>query len=315
MKRSCPTIQELLAFDAVARHQSVTRAAEVLCVSVSAVSKQVAALEVFVGRPLLVKNGRGVQLTAIGRSYWESVARGLRVIEKATAEIRDAGAGSSRLVLSCVPTLLTTWLIPRLADFWQRYPGVDFAFRPHLVQNEAFPSDIDAAICLGPGAWPEVRCDYIAGREFVCICADSLWCERRPRESPADLLAYPLLHHDCAPSAWSAWAECYGVDSARAQCGPRFAQYSAVIEAARNGLGIGLVPRILVGEHLQQGSLTGFFGFRCEDMGHFLCYPHRIEPHPCLSAFRSWLLEQGNDASSPPVARQQDDAEWLAAVV
>ena len=69
MKRACPTMHELLAFDAVARHASLTRAAGALCVSVSAVSKQLTSLEDFVGQPLLQKLGRGVQLTPQGQIY------------------------------------------------------------------------------------------------------------------------------------------------------------------------------------------------------------------------------------------------------
>ncbi len=98
MKRDCPTIQELLAFDAVARHQSITLASGALCITASAVSKQVAGLEAFLGRQLLQKNGRGVELTPQGRVYWQKISGGLRAIEAATFEVRsgDAGRACSR---------------------------------------------------------------------------------------------------------------------------------------------------------------------------------------------------------------------------
>ncbi len=89
MKRDCPTIQELLAFDAVARHESITLAAGALCITVSAVSKQIAGLESFIGRPLLQKNGRSVQLTPQGRVYWQKIAGGL--LHRPQAVVRRLG--------------------------------------------------------------------------------------------------------------------------------------------------------------------------------------------------------------------------------
>ena len=154
VKRTCPTILELLALDAVAHHGSITLAAEVLCLSVSGVSKQLSGLEKFVGKPLLKKNGRGVQLTSTGREYWLKISSSLRKIESATYEARSEGSGTGVLTLASVPTFLTKWLIPRLSDFRRHYPDVTFSFRQHLGSNEAFPSDIDAAIRYGAGDWP-----------------------------------------------------------------------------------------------------------------------------------------------------------------
>jgi len=124
MKRDCPTIQELLAFDAVARYESVSKAAEVLCLTVSAVSKQLAGLELFMGQRLLEKRGRGVQLTPLGQLYWQKIATSLRMIEAATFEVRSNAADSGVLSLACVPTFLTKWLIPRLPDFRRAHPSI-----------------------------------------------------------------------------------------------------------------------------------------------------------------------------------------------
>ena len=289
-------MQDLLAFDAVVRYQSVTRAAENLCVSVSAVSKRIAALEAFLKRPLLDKSGRGVQLNATGRAYWVKVSGALRMIEAATCAVQEAGAASGTLVVSSVPTFLTSWLIPRLADFRRHHPTVSFAFRQHIDLLDSFPSDVDAAICLGRGDRAGIRSDYVAGREFLCICAPTLAAAGPPIETRSDLLAYPLLHLDGAPCDWSAWAVRYGLDVGKAQQGPRFAQYSAVIEAACSGLGVGLVPRMLAARHLQQGLLQGLFEFSDADQGHHLCFRDERLAFPAFSAFRSWLLAQGSGA-------------------
>jgi LysR family glycine cleavage system transcriptional activator len=174
MKRDCPTIQELLAFDAVARHESITLAAGALCITVSAVSKQIAGLEAFLGRELLQKNGRGVQLTPQGRVYWQKISGGLRAIETATFEARSGDAGAGLLTLASVPTFLTKWLIPRLPAFSQKSRHVMLSFSRHLEPSDGIPAGVDAAIRYGPDGWPGVVSEYIAGREFVLIVARAL---------------------------------------------------------------------------------------------------------------------------------------------
>ena len=290
MKRACPTILELLAFDAVALHGSITQAAGALCLSVSAVSKQLAGLENFIGKPLLKKNGRGVLLTSTGREYWLKISPSLRKIESATYQARADGSGVGVLTLASAPTFLTKWLIPRLSDFRRHYPDVTFSFRQHLGLNETQPSDVDAAIRYGAGKWPDVTADYIAGCEFVCIYAPELVKNDRRIASPGELVAHPLLHHEEALQAWRQWAAHHSFDETRILSGPRFAEYSAVIQAVLSGLGVGLVPRILVEEELLQGRVIPFGESISVDQGHYFCFAADKLERPVFAAFRTWLL-------------------------
>lgn len=298
MKRICPTVQELLAFDAVARCESVTQAASELCMSVSGVSKQVSGLEDFVGRPLLKKLGRGVQLTAVGREYWKKISPGLRMIESATTEARGNECTSGLLVLASVPTFLSKWLIPRLPDFRRFRPDVTFVFKQHIDLDSDFPADVDAVISHGLGYWPDVKADYIAGKEFVCIYSPELLKKRRGINYPKDLLTYTLLHLENSPLAWRKWGYDYGISEEETRDGPRFTQYSAVIQAALSGLGIGLVPRILVNNELQDGRLLSFWSFSYEDQGHYLYVRTDKPERPVLTTFLSWLREQKENESS-----------------
>lgn len=298
MKRDCPTIQELLAFDAVARHESITQAAGALCITVSAVSKQIAGLEAFLGgRELVQRNGRGVQLTPQGRVYWQKIAGGLRAIETATFEARSGNAGAGLLTLASVPTFLTKWLIPRLPAFSQKSRQVTLSFSRHLEPTDGIPPGVDAAIRYGTDGWPGVVSEYIAGREFVLIAARALVEDRHRIAQPADLRGHTLLHHEGAPSAWRQWAAQHDVAENHILSGPRFAQYASLIQAAVNGLGIGLVPRILVQAELAEGTLVIPCGSPVMvDQGHYLCYrPDRLTM-PGFEAFRTWILEQGAES-------------------
>lgn len=292
VKRACPTIQELLAFDAVARHHSLTRAATSLCVSVSAVSKQLASLEDFVGRSLLQKQGRGVQLTPLGREYLTKVSPSLRTIETATFELRAGTSGSGVIALASAPTFLTKWLIPRLADFRRLHPGVTFSFSQHLGPTEAHSPDIDAAIRFGSGQWPGVHSDYIAGREFVCVYSRALLTAGQQRLDLEDLLAHTLLHHEETLLGWSNWASHHRAEEARFLSGPRFAQYTAIIQGVLSGLGVGLVPRVLVEDELASGALILFGEEVVMEQGHYLCFSSNRLERPIFAAFRSWVLAQ-----------------------
>lgn len=295
MKRNCPTIQELLAFDAVARHESITLAAGALCITVSAVSKQIAGLEAFLGgRQLLQRNGRGVQLTPQGRVYWQKISGGLRAIETATFEVRSGDAGAGLLTIASVPTFLTKWLIPRLPDFSKKSRQVTLSFSRHLEPTDGIPPGVDAAIRYGIDAWPGVVSEYIAGREFVLIAARSLLSDLHRIARPMDLIGHTLLHHEGAPTAWRQWASQHSVAEVHTLSGPRFVQYSSLIQAILSGLGIGLVPRILVQGELAEGTLVIPCGDPVMvDQGHYFCYrPDRLTM-PGFKVFREWLLEQG----------------------
>lgn len=295
MKRLCPTIHELLAFDVVARNESLTQAASTLCVTVSAVSKQISSLEDFVGRQLLQKNGRGVCLTGHGRVYWQKVSGSLRALEAATFEMQSGDASAGVLTLASVPTFLTKWLIPRLPNFRKISPCVTLSFSQHLGPHEEMPWGVDAAIRYGSGEWPGVVSEYIAGKEFVLIASPNLTTAGRVGH-PADISQNTLLHHEGAPNAWQQWATSHGVVESAVRAGPRFAQYSAVIQAAVSGLGVALVPLILVAEELANGSLLVPCGETIiVAQGHYFCFrPDRSEM-PALAEFRRWILSQGRE--------------------
>lgn len=294
MKRDCPTIQELLALDAVARHSSLTQAAAALCVTTSAVSKQIASLESFLGVALLQKAGRGVQLTPVGRTYWLKTTASLRALETATYEVRAGADGNATLMLSCVPTFFTRWLIPRLPQFRQAHPRVTLSFSRHLAPLENLPAHVDAAIRYNPAEYPGVVNEYIAGREFAVIASAALMQGGHRIREPADVLSHTLLHHEEAQGAWSQWAVAHGISDQLLIAGPRFAQYSALIQAVRCGLGIAFVPHLLVEDELADASLVNpFGGVTAVEHGHYLCYrPDRMH-FPAFVLLREWLLREG----------------------
>lgn len=115
MRRLCPTISELNAFHAAAKHLSFTRAARELCVTQGAISRHVGALEGYLGSALFVRRSPGVELTEAGLTYLKATVSAVSQLETATAQLMSQRGSGGALDLSVAPTFATQWLFPRLS--------------------------------------------------------------------------------------------------------------------------------------------------------------------------------------------------------
>ena len=131
MRRVCPSVQELKAFEATARHMSVTRAATELCVTQGAVSRQILNLENWLGIALFERVKQRLVLTQAGQTYLAQIRPSLLALETATIELRASAGASGVLNLACVPTFGAKWLIPRLPDFKRLHPDISVSFVPY----------------------------------------------------------------------------------------------------------------------------------------------------------------------------------------
>ncbi|PAK11345.1 LysR substrate-binding domain-containing protein [Burkholderia ubonensis] len=294
MKHLYPNVAELHAFTSSAKYLNFSYAARELGLTPSAVSRQIANLEALFGVKLFVREGRNLALTRAGQVYHARVVGPLREIGNASIELLSARENSDLLTIASVPTFTTKWLVPRLARFLANAPSVTLSFRRHLAHGDMFPFGLDAAIRYGDGAWEGVRSDYLDGRTFAPVCTRE-FADRHALRAPADAAAAPRLVHEQAEIAWSAWAERHRATQMNALAGPRFEQYSVLIQAAQAGLGIALVPRFLILDNLAAGTLVEPFDapVDVDAQGHYLCYaPERLETSEALRRFREWMLDE-----------------------
>ncbi|MFZ3219297.1 MAG: LysR family transcriptional regulator, partial [Rhodoferax sp.] len=124
MRRKIPSLQALACFDSAARHQSYTRAAQELALTQSAISRQIAALEAYLGVPLFRRTRHGVALTEAGSQYARQIAPRLQALERDTLDAMSGQGAGGSITLAAVPTLAARWLIPRLGDFNRAHPDV-----------------------------------------------------------------------------------------------------------------------------------------------------------------------------------------------
>ncbi|SFD89896.1 LysR substrate-binding domain-containing protein [Paracidovorax konjaci] len=298
LRRLNPPLHLLRAFCTVVRFGGVSRAADALDVTQSAVSKQVQELERWVGVPLFERNRQRLALTPAGERYEQAVRTLLARLEAATLELVTSTHHGGSLRVSALPTFAAQWLVPRLPAFRQRHPRITL----HLSQafiNELPGPELDCAIVFGDGHWPGMHAHYIAGNDVALIApppgADGPDGPPPALQRPADVAGHALLRHISAPDAWERWAERHGVAGLDPLGGPQLEQFESIIRGVSVGLGVGLVPRCLVRDEIAAGTVAEPLprGGYTSRLGYWLCHAgDRAQPE-ALVHFRAWLLEQG----------------------
>jgi LysR family glycine cleavage system transcriptional activator len=292
-KRSQLPLTALRAFEAFARLGKMSLAADELCVTHGAVSRQVRSLEALCGVKLTQGPRNALKLTDAG----ERMARSLgRTFDELEASFREVKAAADReLHVSCVGTLAMKWLIPRLSGFHARHPDLSIrvteAYGPVDFTREPF----DAAIRLtesvtGEGLTAIPFLDNFHGP----VVAPEL------ARGGLDLARTPRLHTRPHRQAWSEWSQHAGVPVPEAPENREYEHLFYMLEAAVAGLGVGLSPWIYVANDIAAGRLAAPFGFTPTPAKFHLVLPGQ-PPKRGLKAFREWLIEEAATAPAPPV--------------
>lgn len=299
MRRKIPSTAALSAFESAARHQSFTKAADELAVTQSAICRQIAALEDFLGLKLFRRTRRGVALTEAGTSYAKKVTSRLDEVERDTLELMAKGGHGGTLELGVVPTFATKWLLPRLPSFAKEHPGITVNLiartRPFLFDDTPF----DAAIHAGESRWPGTEGVFLMHENLVAVCNPKL-IGPRTTLTRSDWNRYPLLQQSTRPYAWRDWFTSRGMQVDGDMTGPRLELFSMLSEAAIHGLGIALIPRFLVEDELDRGLLVQVARHEyLSNRSYYLIYPEQKSENPALSAFRAWLEAQARAYREP----------------
>lgn len=222
MRRRIPSLEALVAFEAAARHQSFTRAAVALSLTQSAVCKQIAALEDYLGLALFHRVKKRISLTEAGELYARQIGEDLDRLERHTGALMTHRGEGNVLELASVPTFATRWLIPRLGAFKARHPGITLNLttrsQPFIFTDTGF----DAAIHFGSPEWPGASTSALFGEEMIPVCSPQL-LPPAGCASAADLARLPLLHHSGRHDAWPRWFEHAGVRDVEVSAGARAA--------------------------------------------------------------------------------------------
>ncbi|GGC60970.1 LysR substrate-binding domain-containing protein [Undibacterium terreum] len=312
MRKKIPSLNALTIFEAAARQQSFTRAAEELALTQGAVCRQIAGLEEYLCLPLFARVKKRVILTPAGRQYAERIRVHIARIERDTLELMAQQDGGGVLELAVVPTFATQWLIPRMAEFNQERP--DITVNLH-TKTDAFlfsETSFHAAIHSGNVAWPGTSGDFLISEgDTMPVCSPAL-LERfakqvrkqaqkqasgKPRPAREigmpEIAALPLLHLTTRLNDWRTWFELHEYrNDVSAVKGARYELFTMLVSAAVAGLGVALIPRFMVQAELDAGTLViPLERSLSGTTGYYLAYPEEHASFAPLTAFRQWLLE------------------------
>jgi LysR family transcriptional regulator, glycine cleavage system transcriptional activator len=307
--RKLPPLNAVRAFEAAARHVSFTKAAEELFVTHGAVSRQVAVLEDWFGRPLFRRNASQLALTEAGRSFHAEVTAALDRIAVAAMHIVEQAAPTA-LRVSAPPTFTMRWLLARLSRFQRRRPEVELRMSTSITPIDFKDNPYDLAIRGSDQPPPHCASVRFMTETIVPVCHPDL-TERGALSTPDQLAQQTLLSYATEPYPWAQWLETVGVPQLKPKGTLRFEQMFFGLQAACEGLGVVLVPLFLVVDDIIAGRLCAPFGaLGAKHRNYYACFAESSDAHALIHNLCEWLQEEGRDTESALLEWSREQANW-----
>jgi LysR family transcriptional regulator, glycine cleavage system transcriptional activator len=291
MRRLIPSIGSLIAFEAVARHLSFSKAADDLALTQSAVSRQIGALEQMLGTELFERRPHRLVLTETGASYLSDVIDALERLSASTVRVMSNRKGGGVVHVVSTPTFATLWLLPRLPSFYKQHPGIQIMLRTRSTPFNLLEGNVDIAINMSVVNWPGTIADPLVTTPAIAVCSAE-FKKRYRLTAPQDLVAAPLIQHYSIPAAWSEWLAEMGVAHPAPLVGQQFDQFVLATQAAVAGLGIAVMPRLFVESELRAGALIEPFAEASQRTFTYMMFRPENRRQPALQIFKDWLLEE-----------------------
>ncbi|MBR7887707.1 LysR family transcriptional regulator [Marinomonas sp. A79] len=305
MRRYIPSSTALKCFEASVRHLSFTKAAEELHLTQSAVSRQIRNLEEFLSRDLFIRLNKRLVLTGTGAAYYKEVVPLLDGMENACLKMLHREDEKTTLTISALPTLASYWLMPRLAQFQLEHPQFQIKVRSLDDAAKIDPESIDIILHYGGDHWPRAMSHQLMREKVLAVCSPALLERIAAVEYPdqvqplswsvQDVTLFPFLHLSSRINAWPDWMVAQGLESG-SFAGASFAHFHMLLEAAKNSMGIAIMPTMLAEKTLQTGELVAPFGEPVETPHEYLLsYPVDKADLEQVVIFRDWLLGKSSD--------------------
>ena len=298
--RKLPPMSSLRPFEAAARHENFTLAAEELFVTQAAVSKQIRLLEEHLGVALFIRNGRNLELTAAGRDLHHAVAKGLDQIAGGSVRLRRE-TRRNRVTIAMRLPFANQFLSSRLRGLFNAFPDVEFNFQATEGNPAHLMDYVDLAVVLGNEPQPYITADHLITEEIMPVCSPG-YLRRHPELRAAqDLPSCDLLHLDAGHWRDLAWSQTdwpvvlsqFGVPIEGELAGPSFNSFEMLINAAIADMGVAIGWHYLVDSWVQDGRLI----FPVEDRykigrRHYLLSREAQAQRPLFQTLRAWFLDE-----------------------
>ena len=287
--RPLPPLNAVRAFEVAARHLSFSRAADELGVTPGAVSKQVLALEDFIGARLFERLPDGLAPTLEGRELAESLTPAFDLMAGAFQRFSRRPPRSNVFRLSTVASLASQFIVPRLDAFEAELPEIELEIPTSDRLADLANEEIDLSIRFGAGAWDGLVSRELVPGRLTPVCAPDL-LERDGDDDVASILAGTRLIQVFPTNEWLAWANATG--AALPDAAPGFMvmeHFLVAMQAAMAGQGVALLPEIIVRDQIAKGGLARFSSPIDWGQTFYLTHLPNADRRPMLRDVMDWL--------------------------
>lgn len=290
MVQRLPPLRAIEAFVLVAETLSFTKAAQELNITKSAVSRRVQSLEDDLGVKLLRRASKALELTADGVGYFKITGPAFDALRTAGAQI-DRPRRNNTLRVALPQSFASSWLIPRMAGFYEKYPDTDLQLDSLGYFNMLESDDVDVLLKVAKEPPPALHSEKLMRVVQFPVCSPQLM-----GAGPAaldDIAAHTLLHLNTMPSAWQEWLQLAGRPDLLNARALHFDTMSLAMDAAANGLGLAMGAEVVCQRDLGRGRLVAPFPQRLEDLRamYFVCRKRDVS-NRMVRRFRTWLFAQ-----------------------
>jgi LysR family glycine cleavage system transcriptional activator len=317
MARSLPSSTALIAFEAAARHCSFKKAAQELNITPSAISHQIKSLEDYLGVCLFRRTGKRLSLTGVAETFLDDVTLAFNILETASIRVKKEREGAI-LVINLFPALVSTWLLPKLKLFKEKYSDQDIRIVSSLNVIAFTGSEIDIAIRYAEEPPTDAYSSLLFEEEIFPVCSPKYLEQYGPFDSIDDLQNSTLIYCAYHPTEWNRWLDGLKQDKVSTDCELESNKFdnettlgiftppkspirmdmdnrAQVIEAARNGLGFAMSRTPYADYYMASGELVAPFSFRIKTgMNYQLSWPERKAKLRHVRQFVDWFLANVN---------------------
>jgi LysR family glycine cleavage system transcriptional activator len=287
--RRLPNLAALRAFEAAARHENFSRAAEEIHVTHGAISHQVRALEEELGVPLFARYGKRIAITQEGERFAATLRKALTDIAAAAVALKD-NAKQKRLTITSLPSFAARWLSPRLGRFIEQHPELEVMLQSSNHLTDFARESVDIGIRFGMGNYPGLAVEKVMDDYYYPVASPRFNGGKLPR-TPQDLAHSTLLR--CEGEPWTPWFHAAGLQLPEPTGGLVFQDSSMLVRVAVEGHGIALARHAIVITELKSGELVRLFDIAvaCPNSYYLVCPPSALQK-PQVRAFRDWLFDE-----------------------
>lgn len=298
LKDRLPPVNSLIVFEAVARHESFTKAARELLVSQAAVSRQIQVAEDALRVKLFDRQHRKISLTPQGSALYKSVSMGFEHMARSCDEFR-MDTDTVDITISSSVTFASYWLMSRIAKFRAEFPDYNVRLMASAKASELGNASVDFVVRYGKGAWPNVDADLMFGNDIFPVCSPAYFEEHGPFNEIPDFGKATLLklsQFDRNWIRWREWFNAFGFEQPPDCKELRYDNYLLLIHATVRGEGMALCGRRFAEDMIHNNELVRPIDAALKSENAFYLLRSADRPLTTRKAqFREWLLSEATE--------------------